>query len=165
MTTFDLLAFGLIGLCAIVSMMRGMIAEAASLITWIVAFVAAKTFAVPFSETAFSSFESRPLAVALSFIVLFAAAWLVQRFLRSLLTGAAKTVGLGGLNRLLGGAFGALKGVLLVTLAVIACSFTDLPQTDGWRQSLSAGYFESLAQFAVPYLPGAVADKIQYQPL
>ncbi|WP_373746277.1 CvpA family protein [Neisseria dentiae] len=165
MATFDLLAFGLIGLCVIVSMMRGMIAEAASLITWIVAFIAAKTFAVPFSEIAFRSFESRPVAVALSFIVLFAAAWLVQRFLRSLLTGAAQAVGLGGVNRLLGGAFGALKGVLLVTLAVIVCSFTDLPQTDGWRQSLSARYFESLAQFAVPYLPGAVADKIQYQPL
>lgn len=164
MATFDLLAFGLTGVCIIISMMRGMIAEIASLTIWIVSFVAAKTFAVPFSEIAFRSFESRPLAVALSFIILFAAAWLVQHFLRSLLTGAAQATGLGGVNRLLGGAFGALKGILLVTVAVIVCSFTDLPQTDGWRQSVSAGYFEALAQFAVPYLPGTVADKIQYQP-
>lgn len=165
MATFDLIAFGVISLCIVMSMMRGVIVEVSSLITWIVAFIAAKAFAVPFSEIAFSSFESRPLAVALSFVVLFAAAWLVQRFLRSLLTGAAQATGLGGINRLLGGAFGALKGIFLVTLAVIACSFTDLPQTDGWRESVSAGYFETLARFAVPYLPSAVADKIQYQPL
>lgn len=165
MALFDILALGAIGICVILSMMRGMITEAASLITWIVAFFAAKAFAVPFADTAFQSFASRQLAVALSFVVLFFAAWLVQRFLRSLLTTAVQSVGLGGLNRLLGGLFGAVKGILLVTVAVIACSFTDLPQTDGWRQSFSAAYFETLAQFAVSYLPEAFADKITYQPL
>lgn len=165
MATFDILAFAAIGLCILLSLMRGAITEVASLLAWVVAFIAAKIFAVPFSDIAFRSLESRQLAVALSFITLFFAAWLVQRFLRSLLTGLANAAGLGSINRLLGGVFGALKGILLVTAAVIACSFTDLPQTDGWRQSVSAAYFETLAQLAAPYLPAAVADRIQYQPL
>ena len=37
-------------------------------------------------------------------------------------------VGLGSINRLLGGIFGAVKGVILVTLAVMVFSHTDLPK-------------------------------------
>ena len=52
-----------------------------------------------------------------------------------------------------------------ITLAVLVCSFTDLPQTPDWRQSFSAVYFEALAQLAVPYLPPVVADQVQYPTL
>lgn len=160
MTTFDILAFGLIGICIIVSMMRGLIIEVASLITWIIAFIVAKMFAVPFAEIAFNSFEPQALGIALSFVTLFFAAWLVQHFLRSLLTSAVKASGLGSVNRLLGGLFGAAKGILLVTLAVTVCSFTDLPHTQGWQQSLSASYFEALAQLAVPYLSSVITEQL-----
>lgn len=161
-TVFDILAFGVIALCVLISMMRGAVAEVASLATWIVAFLAAKAFAAPFAAIAFKSVEPYPLAFALGFASVFFAAWLMQHFLRSLLTSALSAVGLGGFNRLLGGILGAAKGILLVTLAVLACSFTDLPQTEDWRQSYSAGYFEMLVQLALPYLPAALADKVQY---
>ena len=88
----DLLAFGVIAACIIMSLMRGVIAEISSLITWIVAFFIAKWFAVPFSEIAFKSFEPQALGVALAFIMLFIAAWLVQRFLRSLLTAGVSAI-------------------------------------------------------------------------
>ncbi|MDO5073571.1 MAG: CvpA family protein [Neisseria animaloris] len=165
MAIFDILALGVIAASIIVSMVRGVITEIASLLTWIAAFIIAKMFAVPFADIAFSSVSPHGLAVALSFVLLFFAAWLVQHFLRSLLTSAVSAMGLGSINRMLGGVFGAAKGVLLVTLAVLICSFTDLPQTSDWQQSFSAVYFEALAQLAVPYLPPAVADKIQYPTL
>lgn len=150
----DLLAFGVIAACIIMSLMRGVIAEISSLITWIVAFFIAKWFAVPFSEIAFKSFEPQALGVALAFIMLFIAAWLVQRFLRSLLTAGVSAIGLGSVNRLLGGVFGAAKGILLVTLAVMVCSYTDLPETEDWQASRSIPYFETLAHDVVmPYLP------------
>lgn len=56
----DLLAFGVIAACIIMSLMRGVIAEISSLITWIVAFFIAKWFAVPFSEIAFKSLSRKP---------------------------------------------------------------------------------------------------------
>lgn len=156
----DILAFAVIALCVLMSLMRGVIAEISSLVTWIAAFFIAKWFAVPFAEIAFKSFEPQALGVALAFIMLFAAAWLVQRLLRALLTSGVSAVGLGGINRMLGGVFGAVKGVLLVTLAVMVCSYTDLPQTQGWQASRSIPYFETLARDVVmPYLP-AVGNKI-----
>lgn len=162
MALFDILALGIIGICVIVSMVRGVISEAASLITWVVAFIAAKSFADPFAKIALKSFEPHGLAVVVAFIIIFFAAWLLQHFLRSLLTAAVSAIGLGSVNRLLGGVFGAAKGILIVTLAVLVCSFTDLPKTDGWHRSVSAYYFESLAKMAVPYLPTVLAERIQY---
>lgn len=148
----DWLALGVIALFAIVSMTRGVIAEAAALVTWIVAFMAAKMLAVPFAGVAFASVEPQALGVAMAFVMVFFGAWLVQRLLRSLLTSAVSAVGLGGINRLFGGVFGVLKAVLLLTVAVMVCSFTDLPQTPEWQESYSIPYFQLLAETALPYL-------------
>ena len=165
MAIFDIVALGIIVVCILISMMRGVIAEVASLVIWVVAFLVAKMFAAPFAAVALTSVQPPQFAVAVGFILLFVAAWLVQHFLRSLLTSAVSAIGLGGVNRLLGAVFGAAKGVLLITLAVLVCSFSDLPHTPDSRQSFSAVYFEALAQLAVPYLPPVVADQVQYPTL
>ena len=162
MALFDMLALGVIVVCVVISMMRGVIAELLVLITWIVALIVAKVFATSFAEFALTAIQPPALAVVVGFVLLFAAAWLVQYLLRSLLTTAISAVGLGSVNRFLGGLFGAVKGVIIVTLAVLVCAFTDLPQTDAWRTALSAPYFEALAQIAVPYLPPFMAEQIKY---
>ncbi|QEY23296.1 CvpA family protein [Neisseria animalis] len=149
----DILALAVIVSCFFISMSRGVIAEAGSLITWIAAFFAAKTFAVQFADIAFQTMQPRALAVALSFVMVFIAIRVALYLIRSLLTSAVSALGLGSVNRLLGGIFGAIKGVLLVTLAVMVCSFTDLPSSEGWQQSYTIPYFELLAQIVMPYLP------------
>lgn len=160
MAMFDILALSVIAVCIVISMMRGVITEVTSLLIWVVAFIVAKMFAAPFAEVALTSVQPHAFAVVLGFILIFVAAWLVQHFLRSLLTAAVSAVGLGGINRMLGGVFGALKGILVVTLAVLVCSFTDLPKTQDWRESASAVYFETLASVAVPYLAGQVTERL-----
>lgn len=105
------------------------------------------------------------LASVAAFVLVFAAAWLAQYFVRSLLTAGIEAAGLGGVNRRLGGIFGAVRGVLVVTLVVLVCAFTDLPQTADWRNAFSAPFFETLATFAVPYLPDFLAEKVQYKAL
>lgn len=164
MTTFDVLALGVIALSIVVSMMRGLVAEVASLIILIVAFMVARVFSSPVADIAFASINPHALAVVMAFVLLFVAAWVVQRLLRSLLTSALSAMGLGGVNKLLGALFGAVKGVLMVTLAVLVCAFTDLPQSEAWQQSQTAFVFEALAQLAMPYLPPFMADKVQYPP-
>lgn len=148
----DILALGVVVACVVMSMMRGVVAEVCSLITWVAAFLAAKWFAPTFADIAFQSVEPRALAVVLAFVMLFFGAWLALRLIRSMLTAAVSAVGLGSVNRILGGVFGAVKGILLVTVAVMVCSLTDLPQTEDWQRSYSMPYFESLGQLAMPYL-------------
>ncbi|MGB4882597.1 MAG: CvpA family protein [Neisseria sp.] len=165
MAMFDMLALGVVFICIVLSMMRGVIAELLGLLTWIVALLVAKIFAVSFAQFALTSIQPEAFAVVVGFVLLFVAAWLAQYFLRSLLTNAVSAVGLGSINRLFGGLFGAAKGIIIVTIAVLVCAFTDLPKTDGWRTALSAPYFEALAIVAVPYLPPVMADQIKYPTL
>lgn len=160
MALFDILALGVLALSAAVSLMRGLIAEVLSLVSWLTAFVAARMFAEPFAETALTSVQPRALSLTAAFVLLFLAVWLAMKLLRSFLSAAADSVGLGGVNRLFGGLFGLAKGVVLVTVAVTVCAFTDLPQTEDWQSSFTAPYFERLAQSAVPYLPDYWADKL-----
>ena len=165
MAMFDMLALGVVFICIVLSMMRGVIAELLGLLTWIVALLVAKIFAVSFAQVALTSIQPEAFSVVVGFVLLFVAAWLAQYFLRSLLTNAVSAVGLGSINRLFGGLFGAAKGIIIVTIAVLVCAFTDLPKTDGWRTALSAPYFEALAIVAVPYLPPVMADQIKYPTL
>ena len=164
MTLFDLLVIGVLLLSALVSAMRGVISEVTSLVTWVVAFFVAKWFAEPFADFALSTIEPKSLAVVVAFVLLFAAAWMVQHFARSLLTSAVQAVGLGGLNRLFGAVFGLAKGLVLLTLVVLVCAFTDLPAKPDWQQAQTAPYLEQLALLAVPYLPPMLADDVHYPP-
>lgn len=142
----DILIFAIIAACIVISTMRGVIAEAGSMVAWVVSFFFAKLFAASFAEIAFASFQPRLFALALSFISLFILAYLIQKILRSLLTQAVSSVGLGFANRILGGVFGAAKGILAVTLLVMLASKTDLPDTDEWRDSYTLPFFVSLSE-------------------
>ncbi|MDF7676302.1 CvpA family protein [Neisseriaceae bacterium ESL0693] len=159
MTLFDLLALGVIAVCVIISMMRGLVAEVASLLCWVAAFILGRLFANDVADVVFRTMQPRALAVGLSFMLIFIAAWIGQRLLRSLVTSVLSAIGLGGINRALGACFGLIKGTLIVTLVVLVCSFTDLPQTQPWRESQSAVWFENLARLALPYLPSFVATQ------
>lgn len=142
----DLLVSAVIAACIVLSAMRGVIAEAGSMVAWVVAFFFAKLFAASFADIAFASFQPRLFALALSFISLFVIACLIQKILRSLLTGAVSAVGLGFANRILGGVFGALKGILIVTLLIMLASKTNLPDTEEWRRSYTVPFFVSLSE-------------------
>lgn len=156
----DLLVSAIIAACIVLSAMRGVIAEAGSMVAWVVSFFFAKLFAASFAEIAFTSFQSRLFALALSFISLFILAYLIQKILRSLLTQAVSSVGLGFANRILGGVFGALKGVLIVTLLIMLASKTDLPDTEEWRQSYTLPFFVSLSE-AVLNHSGGTAETLE----
>lgn len=163
MTLFDYAALAVIAAFALISLFRGVLAELVGLLSWVGALLAAKLLAAPVGDWLSGSLRPPALAVAVAFIGVFLAARLLFKLLQTVLTSSAGAVGLGGANRLLGGIFGAAKGVLAVTLVVLACAFTDLPASKEWRQSQTAFFFEGLAKLAVPYLPPFMADHVDYR--
>ena len=74
MTIFDMAALAVILICVVVSMTRGVIAEIASLASWIISFMAARLFAEAFADAFLTSLQPRALSVAAGFILVFAAA-------------------------------------------------------------------------------------------
>lgn len=162
MSVFDIVVLVIIGAMMVVSMSRGLIAEVTSMVTWVVAFLAAKVFAQPLSDIVFTTMQPRSMAVALTFGLIFLALYIVQKLVRNALTAAIKAIGLGGVNRILGACFGLIKGVMLVTFVVLICAFTDLPKQPEWQASVLAPVFEQLALSVVPYLPPFMGERVQY---
>ena len=116
MTALDILVLLLIGGCAILGLMRGFVMETLSLIAWVLAIFAIRLFHAPaaaiLTEYVGTSSGAAVLAFALVFGVTFTAGKLLARALGAR---TRKSV-LGPVDRVLGGGFGAVKGLIGATL-------------------------------------------------
>lgn len=162
MTTFDLLAFGTILFCIVLSAMRGLMGEVFSFVGWLVALAIARLAAVDVSNVVFSSMQPRELAVVCAFVATYFAARLMLAFTHQVFDLVIKKAHLSTLNRLGGAVLGSLKGVLVVSIAVLLCAFSDLPKSNEWRDSASAPFFESIALMGTPYLPEFLAKQVNF---
>ena len=162
MTTFDLFAFGTILFCIVLSAMRGLMGEVFSFVGWLVALAIARFAAVDVSNFMFSSMQPRELAVVCAFVATYVAARLALAFTHQVFDLVIKKAHLSTLNRLGGAVLGSLKGVLVVSIAVLLCAFSDLPKSSEWRDAISAPFFESIALMGTPYLPEFLAKQVNF---
>jgi len=125
-----------IGLSAGISLLRGFVREALSLAGWILAFFIAKTFYLEFSNLLEAHIETPSLRYAVSWVALFVLTLTVSGLVNYILSQLIEKAGLSGMDRVMGMAFGALRGVLLTSLAVILLKeFTAVSQDRWWRSS------------------------------
>ena len=162
MTLFDLLAFTTIFACIVLSAMRGLMGEVFSFVGWLLALVVARFLAVDVSNIMFSSMQPRELAVVCAFVAIYVVTRLASAFTHQVFDLIIKKAHLSTLNRLGGAALGSLKGVLVVSIAVLLCAFSDLPKDNEWRDSISAPFFESIALMGTPYLPEFLAKQVKF---
>lgn len=127
MTSLDIFVLLLLGGGALVGFVRGFVQEVLVLSAWLAGVVALVLF---YGDTAsrLGGFTDGPAgAGALAFILLFLPAYLLVRFLAHRLGKQARASKLGPVDRLLGGGFGMLKGLIGATLFFLLTNFaTDL---------------------------------------
>jgi membrane protein required for colicin V production len=92
----------------------------------------------------------------------FIAVLLAMSLLALLISKLVKGAGLGVEDRLLGGVFGLARGVLVVTVLVLAAGLTALPRQPEWRAAVLSGPFEALAGQVKSWLPVRLAQRITY---
>ncbi|EPR87780.1 Colicin V production protein [Acinetobacter haemolyticus CIP 64.3 = MTCC 9819] len=126
-------------------MRQGFIKAFANLIGWIFALIVGAKYAVVFAP-AMAGLSQDPVVqkiAAFAFIVLIivVCTWIVSAFLNGLL----KSLKLGPLNRLAGGAFGSLKGLLIVLITMQGLG-PWVESSPHWKQS-------KFVQVLLPYAP------------
>ena len=129
MTALDVFVFLLLIGGAAIGFVRGFVHEVISLLAWIVAIAMLKLFHSQLWTGLQNSFDTSPAAGAvLAFAILFVPSFLAVKLLaRSIGGRTRRSLMLGPFDRVLGGGFGALKGLLGATLFfLIANLATDM---------------------------------------
>ena len=129
MTVLDVFVFLLLIGGGAIGFVRGFVHEVISLLAWIVAIAMLKLFHTQLWSGIQSSFDTNPAAGAvLAFAILFIPSFLIVKLLARSIGGRTRRHSmLGPFDRILGGGFGALKGLLGVTLFFLLANLaTDM---------------------------------------
>ncbi len=126
---------GVVVLSSLISLKRGFVKEALSLLIWVAAFVVATWFSpafMPYLEPYISVPSLRQMA---AFAILFICALILGGAVNYLLSSLVKATGLSGTDRMLGVLFGFARGFLIVLVLVLYLpKIVPLVNQDGWWQ-------------------------------
>ncbi len=129
---FDWIVVLIVGAAAAFGLMRGFIAEVASLAGWVAGFVAVRLFYTPARAIFATATGSEVLAAIAAVIGPFLLALLVVKLIGSLASNTAKNSIVGPVDRLLGLGFGVVKGFLAASLIflIITLGLKIMPGDD-----------------------------------
>ncbi len=150
----DIIIIGLIAFSILVSLWRGFVSEALSLAGWVIAFWAASNF-YPYLSVYLTQINSiylqnsEFLRNGVSAGILFISVLIICGVINALLGKIIDTTGiLSTTDRFLGGAFGALRGILIVAAALFFFdTFTSANQSELWKESQLIPHFDFIVKW------------------
>lgn len=163
MTAFDYAVLAVIAASVLLGLWRGVVSELLALVAWVVAFLVARAEASTVAAWLAGQIAEPGMRLAAAYVAVFVGVLLVFAIARMLISLMLKAVGLGLLDRLLGAAFGVLRGILVVWVAVLVAGMTPLPKADWWRDAMLAPPLEIAVIAAKPWLPPEAAKRIRYR--
>lgn len=158
----DYVVLGLVGLSVLVSLWRGFLTEAVSLITWAAAFVAAYLLMDEVAGLLADYVPVPSVRVVLAFGGIFVATLFAGGLVNILLNLMLRKTGLTTTDRFLGLFFGLFRGAAIVVALVMLAGLTPLPQDPWWQESILLGHAEHLAHWFTERLPPEYADLFRY---
>lgn len=163
-TLFDILTLGSIVACVAMSAMRGIMAEVIAFGGWLISIIVARALCYSVAEGMFPNLQPYEMAVIISFVLIFVCMRIMLYMLNYALDYFIKVANLTYLNRFFGGVVGLFKGLLIVSLTVLACSFTSLPEKESWQTAKTSRFFEHTAQLLAPSLPDFLKQQVSFPP-
>lgn len=160
----DAVLLGTIGLSVLVGGLRGFVKEVFSLAVWVAAFLVAFQFSGVVAERLHDSVSLPSARTALAFGGLFIGVLLVGALATYLVGKLVESTGLTGTDRLLGGAFGAARGLMLAVLLILGAGFTPLPRDPWWQESFMIEALMPLAERSADWLPERIQEHLDLSP-
>lgn len=157
----DYTILAVLGLSILISLMRGFVREALSLITWVAAFWVAFTFYGILAEMLQNSIHSDGMRMAVAFGGLFLVTLILGALINYLIGQLVDKTGLSGTDRMLGVLFGFGRGVLLVTVLLLLARLTPMPEEPWWKTSVVISHFKPAEMWLKGYLPSAMTEHLE----
>lgn len=134
-SNYDIVFFGIIAFSAILAFIRGGIVEILSLSTWFIAFWALHKFGMFLERFIPDSISHELLRNVIIFIIIFLGVAIAMALLKKILANFITTIGLGGLNYLIGIGFGVIRGIFACAILIIIIQVLNLDSSKSYTQS------------------------------
>ena len=161
----DYAVLGVVVLSILVGTLRGFIKEVFSLAVWAAAFLVAFQYSGALALQLENHIELPSARTSLAFAGLFLVVLLVGGLITFLIGKLVEKTGLSGTDRLLGGVFGGIRGLVLILLLMLVAGLTPVPQDPWWQQSRSIQSMLPLAEWASGFLPEYILEYMELTPI
>ncbi len=153
MPIIDIIIAVAITISIIVGFVRGFIKEAISIAALVIAVWAALYFGPAVGDVAESWLSSEEMQTWFGRILVFAIILSVGGLLGWGLSKLIRLSVLSGMDRFLGSLFGAVRGVLLVSLCILGGQFSGLANDNWWLESRVIPHLDVIAQWIAEMAP------------
>lgn len=155
MTSTDWGIIAILVVSAALSLRRGFVKEALSLVSWIAAFFIAKIFSGNLATLLADYIDTPSVRWVVAFAVLFAGTIVIGAMINHLLVEIIRITGLSSTDRIFGMVFGFARGLIILVAIVYGLQLTAVPQDPWWQNSTLMPHLEKVAVWAKDTLPGA----------
>lgn len=150
----DLTMLAVLALSVVAGMLRGLVSEVMSLAGWVVAWLLSQAWALDVAAALHIGEPGGQVARLSGLVITFVVTLLAWRVLTWLLQQVIHATPLAPLDRLLGAAFGALRGVLILLVAVMMLGLTPMARQASWQESGGVRWLTAAQAALAPWLPG-----------
>lgn len=150
------LDFSIIAIClfsVVISLVRGLVKEALSLISWALAIYIAIRFGKPLAAMSKELIHNDGLRTLAAYFILFAITLILGALLNYLISQLVQKTGLSGTDRVLGMVFGFVRGGLVVGLCIVLAGLTQIPTKAWWQESVLIPEFKPVAVWIEGFMP------------
>ncbi|HYP30970.1 MAG TPA: CvpA family protein [Burkholderiaceae bacterium] len=148
----DLALLAVFGLSVLIGLWRGFVFEIVSLLGWLVAFVIANS-AGPFLADILPSGNEPQVRLWLAYVGVFVAILLTCTLLARMLRALVSATPLSFVDHLLGGVFGAARGVLVCVVVATLVMLSPYATSTTWKSSHGALWLGLALEGLKPVLP------------
>tara|TARA_B100001964_G_scaffold244093_1_gene324229 strand:- start:9387 stop:9905 length:519 start_codon:yes stop_codon:yes gene_type:complete len=153
LATVDWLIVAILAVSTLISIRRGFVKEALSVVTWTAAIIISRLFASQVSTLLVGVIEMPSLRLGAAYAMLFAGTLIVGGLLNSLVSEVIKMTGLGGTDKFFGMFFGFARGSIVILVVVAGLYYLAPVQEDSWwKESVLLPHVVSTIEWLGPIL-------------
>ncbi|MBI5276615.1 MAG: CvpA family protein [Burkholderiales bacterium] len=151
--TLDWVVLAVLLVSVLLGVLRGLVYEVLSVLSWLAAFVVAQWLAPDVAVMLPMGEAGEAIRYAGAFLVVFIATVFAGGLLAWLTKKMVEAVGLRPVDRTLGAAFGLVRGIVLVLVLAVVVHVTPLKNGEWWTESRTADVATAALRGLQPVLP------------